>query len=160
MLKYGHECPRVRKQKVPNTFCLLLCLSTVFSQNQRHISISMPTGDKDDQQCPHCGIIRQMQAMTAENKVDPQNDQQREEKKDLTSVPKIAAGDPASPLDKGTQCTAVTQVTMATQWSDPENGEETSSESTDSSLRPIYAVEGRRRRRLIRRRREIARLWG
>ena len=86
----------------------------------------------DDQCCPHCGKSR------------------------LAEVTK--AGSSGALQMKEAQRTAVVQETKATQYSD--QGNETSSESTDSSLRPIYAAEGSRRRRLMRRRREIARLWG
>ena len=92
----------------------------------------MSTSVADDQCCPHCGKNR------------------------LAEVKKAESSD--APQKKETHRDAVAQATKATQYSDQDDG--TSSESTDSSLRPIYAAEGSRRRRLMRRRREIARLWG
>ena len=92
----------------------------------------MSTSVADDQSCPHCGKSRPAEEKKAESSGAPQK--------------------------KETHRAAVAQATKATQYSDQDN--ETSSESTDSSLRPIYAAEGGRRRRLMRRRREIARLWG
>ena len=92
--------------------------------------------------------------MAAENNVTPhargQSEQRQEEMEDFTSVPTITLEDEAPFLDQRTQCTAVVQVTRATQYSDPDSGNETSLESSRSSLRPIYVAEGSRRRRLVR----------